>query len=118
MTYKIDTKDKFDIITPQIPDFNYTMAEELITLCKQMQKSDKSVIIDFINVASTEERLAKEIETLHTTFYNSNLSFAICNIKANLKPVFSDELNIVPTLAEAIDIISMEGLERDLLGEF
>lgn len=118
MTYKIDTKDKFDIITPQIPDFNYNMAEELITLCTQLQKSDKSVIIDFINVTSTEARLAKELEELHAQYYNGNLSFVICNMKANIKPVFSDELNVVPTLIEAIDIISMEGLERELLGEF
>jgi anti-anti-sigma regulatory factor len=117
MLYKIDTKENFDIITPQMSQINYNMSEELVTICAQLQKNDKSAIIDFSNVVSVESEIINEIEKLHTQFYSNNLSFAICEVSTKFKPLFSPDLNITPTLIEAVDLISMEGLERELMSD-
>lgn len=117
MLYKIDTKQNLDIITPQMSQFKYIMADELVTLCAQLQKNDKSAIIDFNKVVSVEDVVLKQVEELHKQFYNSGLSFVLCNLTTDIKGLFSTELNVVPTQTEAIDLVSMEGLERELLGE-
>ncbi|HMT35707.1 MAG TPA: hypothetical protein PKC41_07600 [Chitinophagaceae bacterium] len=117
MFYKIDTKENFDIITPQMSQFNYNMAEELITLCAQLQINDKSAIIDFTMVEGIDEKSIKALEHLHEQFYSNNVSLAFCHLTSKIKPLLSADLNITPTLIEAIDLISMEGLERELMGE-
>ncbi len=117
MQYKIDTKEKFDIITPDLSHFEHRMADELQRHCEQLQKNDKSAIIDFSQVSSLDQEVADEIMQMHEHFYANNLSFVLCRLSADLKNIFRTELNITPTLDEAIDIVSMEGLERELLGE-
>jgi hypothetical protein len=52
--------------------------------------------------------------------YDSNLSFALCEMsddvkKTLLENIESDILNMTPKQIEAIDIVSMEGLERELI---
>lgn len=118
MIYKIDTKENFSVITPQISEINSNMADELIVCCDELQKDDKSAIIDFVNVESIDADTIKKVEAIHPDFYSKNLSFALCNLSAGLRSSFSQEVNITPTLIEAIDIISMEGLERELMGDF
>jgi hypothetical protein len=54
--------------------------------------------------------------------YDSNLSFALCEMNDEVKKSMqendeSDILNITPKQIEAIDIVAMEGLERELLGD-
>jgi anti-anti-sigma regulatory factor len=118
MQYKINTKENFDIIVPQMAQFVSIMAEELISHCAELQKNDKSAIIDFSNVLSIDGEMLVVLEKLHAGFYDCNLSCAFCNLNPDIKPLFSRELNIVPTQIEAIDLVSMEGLERELLGDF
>jgi hypothetical protein len=117
MFYKIDTKENFDIITPQMSQFNYNMAEELITLCAQLQINDKSAIVDFMPIETVDDETIPIVEQVHTQFYENNLSFAIGSVKPIIKSKFSQNVNCTPTLIEAIDIISMEGLERELMND-
>ncbi len=117
MMYKIDTKENFDILTPQMSRFNTKMAEELITLCAQLQKNDKSAIVDFVNIEGIDEEVISVIEQLHVQFYSNNVSFALATVSSSIKSLFSQDINITPSLIEAIDIISMEGLERELLSD-
>jgi len=118
MQYKINTKENFDIIVPQMAQFVSIMAEELIQLCSELQKNDKSAIIDFSDVLSIDNAMVSTLINLHTDFYEHNLSCAFCHLNQDLRPLFSAELNIVPTQIEAIDLVSMEGLERELLRDF
>ena len=51
--------------------------------------------------------------------YDNNLSCAITGLNntltAELKSAGNDMLNLAPTMAEAIDLVMMEELERELL---
>lgn len=121
MSCKIDTKETFDIITPESEHLDTKMADELQNICNNVQNNDKSAIVDLSRVASIEETLVLVLEKIHEDYYNHGLSFAVTNMQPAIRKLFStnagEQLNIVPTLAEAIDLVSMEGLERDLLGD-
>lgn len=118
MQYKINTKENFDIIVPQMAQFDSIMAEELFQHCSELQKNDKSAIIDFSNVLSMDSAIISTLEKMYTAFYEHHLSCAFCHLHQDFRPLFSAELNIVPTQIEAIDLVSMEGLERELLRDF
>lgn len=74
--------------------------------------SSKNIVIDLSNIeVSLKEILSfKEI----TTKKNKNgTSFVLINSTINIDDV-PEEINIVPTLQEAIDIIEMDEMMRDL----
>jgi anti-anti-sigma regulatory factor len=121
MNYKIDTKENFDIITPQIAMLTSTLTDELSILINKSREHDKSVIIDFTQVNEIPEEFVDLLTQTHETMYLDNFSFVLCQVGGNLKKQIQDadledSLNIAPTLIEAIDIVSMEVLERELLG--
>ena len=121
MNYKIDTKENFDIITPQIAMLNSTLTDELSKLINKSREHDKSVIIDFSQVNEIPEEFVDFLTQTHETMYLDNFSFVLCQVGGILKQQLQeadleDSLNIAPTLIEAIDIVSMEVLERELLG--
>jgi anti-anti-sigma regulatory factor len=121
MNYKIDTKENFDIITPQIAMLTSTLTDELSILINKSREHDKSVIIDFTQVNEIPEEFVDFLTQTHETMYLDNFSFVLCQVGGNLKKQIQDadledSLNIAPTLIEAIDIVSMEVLERELLG--
>jgi anti-anti-sigma regulatory factor len=121
MNYKIDTKENFDIITPQIAMLTSTLTDELSKLINKSREHDKSVIIDFSQVNEIPEEFVDFLTQTHETMYLDNFSFVLCQVGGILKQQLQeadleDSLNIAPTLIEAIDIVSMEVLERELLG--
>lgn len=69
------------------------------------------VILSGFKIVTLEEIL--QFLLLSTTHRSKKQSFVIVTDKFNLNDA-PDELIIVPTLHEAIDIIEMEEIERDL----
>lgn len=59
------------------------------------------------------------ILTVYQRMYDNNLSCAVTGLNntltATLKSAGGDMLNLAPTMAEAIDLVMMEELERELL---
>ena len=117
MEFKIDTKEKIEIITPQFNLFNNNMADELCKKTISIAQSGKSVIIDFSNIESLEPFVIPILEENYHQLYNMQVSCAFCSLKKEIANQFSDIQNIVPTLVEAVDIVSMEGLERELFAD-
>jgi len=121
MNYTIETKENFDIISPTQSEFNSQMAEEIKGLVNNALAKKRSLILNLKEVTSTTNDIS-ELSNFHHNLYQENLSFVLCHVAASLKNELQqhellEELNITPTLIEAIDIVSMEGLERELLGE-
>jgi len=122
MKYNIDTKENFDIITPINDLFNQDLAEEIQQFLSASILKNRSAIIDFSSIQSIENNLNQTIIDWHHKMYDSNLSFALCEMNDEVKKSMqenneSDILNITPKQIEAIDIVAMEGLERELLGD-
>ena len=120
MNFKIDTREKFTVITPLINSFSDNLTAELSELLSSYERSKINLIINFKNVSTINEQNIKQIAAWQTEFYNQNLSFVICELQQPLKKVLEklelDEvINSVPSETEAWDMVQMEEIEKELL---
>ena len=121
MEVKIDTKEKFSVLTPQLPDLTVNIAAVLEELClKQLEQPVKNVVLQMSQVENIEAEAATKLAELQQQFYENSSSFVICSVGKNVEAQFEslelmEFLNITPTESEAWDIVQMEEIERELL---
>lgn len=119
--FKIDTKEKFTVVTPIMQELSANIAAEMAVVCnEQLQKEVKNVILHMGNVAVVEEQASETLLELQQKFYESSASFVICCLQPAVEEAFEksallEMLNITPTESEAWDIVQMEEIERELL---
>jgi anti-anti-sigma regulatory factor len=124
MEIKIDTKEKFTVITPVVPYLADNMANNLIDNCKKASESAvNNVILNLKHVSGIDINFAAKIATLQQNSYEENKSFVVCCMIENVEKVFEEAellefLNATPTESEAWDIVQMEEVERELLDDF
>lgn len=122
MQFKIDTKEKFTIVLPLENCIYDNMAAELTNTCNSFLKEPfKNVILNLQLVNSMQDEAAKTILLLQNNFYDRHVSFVICELKPVVEKVFErlellEYLNVTPSESEAWDIVQMEEIERELLG--
>ena len=121
MIFKIDTKEKFTVITPMSETLSDNLTAELIqTATNHLQKDIKNMVLNLGQVQSIDEDAATRIVKLEQTFYENNASFVICEIQPKVTEQFEkfnllELINITPTESEAGDIVQMEVIERELM---
>lgn len=121
MEVKIDTKEKFSVLTPLLPDLTVNIAAVLEELClKQLEQPVKNVVLQMNQVENIDVEAATRLAELQQQFYENSSSFVICAVSKNVEAQFEslelmDFLNITPTESEAWDIVQMEEIERELL---
>lgn len=121
MNFKIDTKEKFTVITPLNENLSDKLTEELNQIAtEQLKKDIKNVVVNLKNVFSLNESAATNFVKLEQTFYENNASFVICELPPSVETELEkyqllDALNITPTESEAWDIVQMEEIERELM---
>ena len=122
MNFKIDTREKFTMITPQ-SDFSSDILtaefKELINSCLQHKTN---IVISLKNITNADEKLVTDLAYWHQQFYERSISFVLCEVNDQTLSVadkldLKEELNITPTESEAWDIVQMEEIERELLGD-
>lgn len=123
MQVKIDTKEKYHVITPKESQLSATMAEGMdVALLPYLKNNVKNVVLDMSEVNSIEKLAAERILQIQQLFYENNASFIMCNFSDDIEAFLADIellelLNVTPTLSEAIDIVQMEEIERELFDE-
>ncbi|MBC7720836.1 MAG: anti-anti-sigma factor [Pedobacter sp.] len=121
MKFKIDTKEKFTVVTPIEPYFSDIVAAELESTCNYiLEKEVKNTILNLSNITTIDEVHCDAITQWQQRFYEANASFVICEMQPKIVAVFdslelTDVLNITPTESEAWDIVQMEEIEREML---
>ena len=121
MEVKIDTKEKFTVVTPIESGLTANIAAKIAQNCEeQLQKQVKNVILNMGNVSFVDEEAGETLLTLQQKFYESSASFVICCLQDPVEEAFEktellEMLNITPTESEAWDIVQMEEIERELL---
>lgn len=124
MNVKIDTKEKFSVITPLEPLISANMSVELIDLIQSFQQKEiPHIILNLGQVEQMDEDTRRKIAFAQHQFYEKNCSFVICEMRDTLKNVINDDeesefMNVTPTESEAWDIVQMEEIERELLKDF
>lgn len=120
MRYKTDTRTDFDIITPLYSSFDADLADQLNDLVDQSSENGRNLIFDLANLEEIRDADVQLLCSFHSELYQHDLSFVLCHIHSACRFLFNETneaaLNIAPTLQEAIDLVSMEVLERELLG--
>ncbi|HEV8283775.1 MAG TPA: STAS domain-containing protein [Chitinophagaceae bacterium] len=123
MEVKIDTKEKFHVITLSQANLSATMTDELSDrlLC-YLQTDIKNIVLNLKELQSLDNISAETLVKIQQKFYDNNASFVICELQPKVEEFLDkDELlemmNITPTESEAGDIVQMEEIERELLDE-
>ncbi|HEY5773513.1 MAG TPA: STAS domain-containing protein [Chitinophagaceae bacterium] len=121
MNFKIDTKDKFHVITVAGPTLSAVMAEQLSKdLASILNTSNKNIILSLKEVQETDVQAGELLVQLQQKFYDQNASFVICEIGKDVEELLDGKnllelINSTPTESEAWDIVQMEEIEREFL---
>ncbi|MBN9297024.1 MAG: anti-sigma factor antagonist [Filimonas sp.] len=123
MQVKIDTKEKFTTLSPDVQELSDNLAGELTEVIREhMQKDTKNIILNLQNVQEINEECAKLLVSQQQLFYEQNASFVICCMQPAVEEKLEELellelLNVTPTESEAWDIIQMEEIERELMDD-
>lgn len=123
MNVKIDTKEKFSVITPVEPLIAANMTEELRHILEDRMKAVPAhVVLNMGMVAEIDMPSAEMIAAVQQKFYDQNLSFVVCELQEATEQMLDEcglleMMNTTPTESEAWDIVQMEEIERELLSD-
>jgi anti-anti-sigma factor len=123
MEFKIDTKPTYTVITPDSGDLTVNLAEAIRQKVDDATETGShNFVIDLHNINNMDMSSGNVLLDLNDSLYNNGCSLVFTTLEDGVmqtmkKGQYHLSLNLAPTLNEAIDIISMEVLERDLLGE-
>ena len=123
MLVKIDTREKFHVITLNSTNIAANMTAELNDSLHALLKTPvKNVVMNLNNIQSVEPAAAEVLANLQQYFYENNASFVFCEIQKPVEDFLESHellefLNTTPTESEAWDIVQMEEIERELLGD-
>ena len=123
MMVKIDTREKFHVITIHEAVLAANMTEKMDkVLLTLLDDNVKNVIINMKDIKIVESAAADHLIKIHNTYYDSNSSFVVCELQPDVKNSLEnsgtlEKLNFTPTESEAMDIVQMEEIEREF-GEF
>ena len=121
MNIKIDTKERFTVITPEETHLPVNMTDELNQLLlSYLQKDIPHLVLKMENVQSIDEPVAEHIAKVQQQFYEKDCSFVISNLQKEVKELFEKKellefMNYTSSESEAWDIVQMEEIERDFL---
>jgi anti-anti-sigma regulatory factor len=120
MEFKIDTNSNYIHISPLANSLDAKMTEAITQ--KLADWHGNNLIIDLSNCTKADKEAFPALVHLHADCYSGGQSLVFTGVNDAvlqlMKETGTDQaLNIAPTHIEAIDIISMEILERDLFNE-
>jgi anti-anti-sigma factor len=124
MNVKIDTKEKFTVLTVEEQELPANMTEELLALLLPYHKMPvPHIILNLSAVQNADITVAGMLVELQESFYEKNCSFVICGLQPKVAELLDAKgwlelLNVTPTESEAWDIVQMEEIERELMDNF
>ena len=121
MHYKIDTKEKFAVLSLLDPNLSSNLVPELNELIKNLGlTSPKNLVLNLGAVKDWDLSIMALLAQHQEVFYDNNTSFVLCSLSDDLQNAldlteFGEVMNLTPTVSEAWDIVQMEEIERELL---
>lgn len=121
MDGKIDTREKFIVVTPNSPVLSANIAATISEFCtKQLEQPIRNVILNLSQTTTIEPDAALSLARTQQQAYEKNASFVICCLQPGVETQLDstellETLNITPTESEAWDIVQMEEIERELM---
>src|SRR5881392_3665288 len=121
MEVKINTKEKFHVITLPQTSLSATMTEELSNrLLSYLGCDIKNVVLNLQHLQSLDNISAETLVKIQQKFYENNASFVVCELRPSIEEFLDSHhllemMNTTLTESEAADIVQMEEIERELL---
>ena len=121
MHYKIDTKEKFSVLSLLDHNLSSNLVPELNDLIKKLgTNSPKNLVLNLDSVKDWDLSIMALLAEHQEVFYDNNSSFVLCCLSDDLQNAldlteFGEVMNLTPTESEAWDIVQMEEIERELL---
>ena len=121
MHYKIDTKEKFTVLSLLDTNLSSNLVPELNEMIKKLgTTSPKNLVVNLAAVKHWELSIMELFAQHQEVFYDNNTSFVLCCLSNDIKNAldmteFGEVMNLTPTETEAWDIVQMEEIERELL---
>lgn len=121
MQVKIDTKEKFHVITVNSASLSADMTDHLDnTLIPYLQNGVPNIILNLAEVQSIDNLTAEWLVKIQQKFYEAGHSFVVCHLQPAVEKYLDDAnllemMNVTPTTSEAGDIVQMEEIERELM---
>lgn len=123
MNVKINTKEKFHVISVIETVFSANMTEYLRKSFDEVtQNPVKHIILNLSEVNEIDADMAGFIAEQQQLATEEGRSFVVCGMQPGVKELFEKEdlldlINHTPTESEAWDIVQMEEIERELLDD-
>ena len=123
MEVKTDTKERFHVIRVETPEMSATMAGDLNLQLQELLKGKvRNVVLNMAGVKTMQEEAAEKIVRTQQKFYDEGASFVVCELTDKVEDYLDnidllELMNVTPTESEAGDIVQMEEIERELLGD-
>jgi len=123
MEFKIDTKSTYTLITPETEVLSANLADELRQKVAEIEQTGShNFLIDLQHCSSMDLAAVPLLQELNQHIYSKEASIVFAAPQENVLQVMKQaqlhlSINLTPSIIEAVDIISMEVLERDLLNE-
>jgi hypothetical protein len=118
MYTQLQKEDQADVIHISSENLGPEVITEIQKRCQFAVDEQRSVILNMEKVQQFNPEALSWVRNFHAEMYAEyHLSFVIClaNHLTELQAL-SNELNITPTQMEAVDMVNMEVIERELLG--
>jgi anti-anti-sigma factor len=123
MNVKIDTKEKFTVITPEEVKLTAILTGELVKMLLAYQQKDiPHLVLNMQNVTEIDVASGEVLADCQQQFYEHDCSFVICTLQPAVEALLDqaellEVMNVTPTESEAWDIVQMEEIERELMGD-
>lgn len=125
MNLKIDTKERFQVVTLQEDSFTATMSvslqEALLPFLQQEANNSHpgNIVLVMNQIKSIDEGGADFLAVVQQKFYQQGRSFVICGLQKEVEQFLAkrdllETMNYTPSESEAWDIVQMEEIEREL----
>ncbi len=120
MNVKIDTREKFHVITILEKQLTGNMTAQFSAVLNKLRAGDvKNIIIHFGEVTEMEHAMASHLLQEQQYAYDQLQSFVICHLQPEVEAQLDKDgllelMNVTPTESEAWDIVQMEEIEREL----
>jgi len=120
MQVKIDTREKFHVITIIEPVLAANMTADLDDcLVPWLQNDVKNIVLNLKDIQNIETAAAERLVQIQQRYYEQNASFVVCGLQKDTENSLEalgllEIMNVTPTQSEAGDIVMMEEIEREL----
>lgn len=124
MNVKLDTKEKFHEISLLDSVLTANMTADFAEMLSVVQKQPPfNVVLSLEQVQEVHADMQQALAQAQQAYYELNYSFVICCMQPAVEEAFDkaellEMMNVTPTLSEAWDIVQMEEIERELMGDF